>query len=189
MGPIIYRTPQRDCRLRRRLLSAARGRFAEDRLADAVSGGTRQAVLIGTALDTFAAHNPYRDLRVFQLEQADGCLDIDLTASEFDPDAPVFVIRLGYPDRPGAIPVADARGLVSGTEIVFDYLADTVRECALAERLRNTGWELLEDLDSATLAAHYLDLPEYDTHSAEPRVIRARVANNAGRPPSSLSAE
>ncbi|MFD7844434.1 class I SAM-dependent methyltransferase [Nocardia sp. NPDC059764] len=47
----------------RRLLAAARQRYAEDRLADAVSAGTRQVLVFGTALDTFIAHNPYRDVR------------------------------------------------------------------------------------------------------------------------------
>ncbi|MCU1647197.1 MAG: SAM-dependent methyltransferase [Nocardia sp.] len=76
----------------RRLLSAARSRFAEDALADAVSAGTRQVVLLGTALDTFACHNPYPSLRVFEVTNPD--LDLVTATTDFDHDSPAFVIRL-----------------------------------------------------------------------------------------------
>lgn len=47
---------------------AARSRYAEDRLAEAVASGVRQYVLLGAGLDTFAYRNPYPELRVFEVD-------------------------------------------------------------------------------------------------------------------------
>jgi methyltransferase (TIGR00027 family) len=47
---------------------AVRHRFAEDGLAAAVARGTRQAVVLGAGLDTFAYRNPYDDLLVFEVD-------------------------------------------------------------------------------------------------------------------------
>ncbi|MFF2555459.1 class I SAM-dependent methyltransferase [Nocardia sp. NPDC058058] len=52
----------------RRLFFAARSRFAEDRVADAVAAGVRQAVILGAGLDTFAYRNPHPGLRVFEVD-------------------------------------------------------------------------------------------------------------------------
>lgn len=51
-----------------RCLMAARSRYAEDRLADAVSAGVRQYVVLGAGLDTFAYRNPYEALHVFEVD-------------------------------------------------------------------------------------------------------------------------
>lgn len=47
---------------------AVRSRFAEDELAQAVAGGTRQYVVLGAGLDTFAYRNPHVGLRVFEVD-------------------------------------------------------------------------------------------------------------------------
>lgn len=47
---------------------AMRSRHAEDRLAEAVSRGVRQYVLLGAGLDTFACRNPHPGLRVFEVD-------------------------------------------------------------------------------------------------------------------------
>ncbi|GFG48582.1 SAM-dependent methyltransferase [Mycolicibacterium agri] len=52
----------------RRLVFAARARFAEDTIARAVNSGTRQVVILGAGLDTFAYRNPYSNLRVFEID-------------------------------------------------------------------------------------------------------------------------
>ncbi|MBF6175986.1 class I SAM-dependent methyltransferase [Nocardia blacklockiae] len=52
----------------RRLFFAARARFAEDRVAEAVTTGVRQVVILGAGLDTFAYRNPYPGLRVFEVD-------------------------------------------------------------------------------------------------------------------------
>lgn len=52
----------------RRLFFAARARFAEDAVAAAVTAGTRQVVVLGAGLDTYAYRNPRPDLRVFEVD-------------------------------------------------------------------------------------------------------------------------
>ncbi|MFT4199880.1 class I SAM-dependent methyltransferase [Gordonia sp. (in: high G+C Gram-positive bacteria)] len=52
----------------RRLFFAARSRFAEDVIADGYASGTRQAVVLGAGLDTFAYRNPHAGLRVFEVD-------------------------------------------------------------------------------------------------------------------------
>ncbi len=53
-----------------RAFMAVRSRFAEGELARAVERGTRQYVVLGAGLDTFAYRNPYEDpqLRVFEVD-------------------------------------------------------------------------------------------------------------------------
>jgi methyltransferase (TIGR00027 family) len=47
-----------------RLLTAARSRFAEDALSAAIEKGTRQIVILGAGLDTFALRNPHSALAI-----------------------------------------------------------------------------------------------------------------------------
>jgi len=65
---------------------AVRSRVAEDRLAEAVAVGTRQAVILGAGLDTFSLRNPHADagLRVYELDkQATQALKLDrITAAK-----------------------------------------------------------------------------------------------------------
>jgi methyltransferase (TIGR00027 family) len=51
-----------------RAFMAARSRYAEDRLAEAVAGGVAQYVILGAGLDTFAYRNPFPALRVFEVD-------------------------------------------------------------------------------------------------------------------------
>jgi len=53
-----------------RLFFAARSRFAEDALANAIARGVRQAVVLGAGLDTFGLRNPHaqQGLRVFEVD-------------------------------------------------------------------------------------------------------------------------
>ncbi len=51
-----------------RLFFAVRSRFAEDSLAAAWTQGTRQAVLLGAGLDTFALRNPHAGLAIFEVD-------------------------------------------------------------------------------------------------------------------------
>jgi methyltransferase (TIGR00027 family) len=51
-----------------RAFMAARSRYVEDRLADAVTQGTRQYVVLGAGLDTFAWRNPFAQLHVFEVD-------------------------------------------------------------------------------------------------------------------------
>jgi methyltransferase (TIGR00027 family) len=47
---------------------AARSRYVEDRLAEAVANGVTQYVVLGAGLDTFAYRNPFAALRVFEVD-------------------------------------------------------------------------------------------------------------------------
>lgn len=53
-----------------RLFVAARSRFTEDCVAEAVARGVRQVVVLGAGLDTFALRNPYAatGVRVFEVD-------------------------------------------------------------------------------------------------------------------------
>lgn len=51
-----------------RAFITARSRYAEDQLADAVARGTKQYVVLGAGLDTFACRNPFDGLRVFEVD-------------------------------------------------------------------------------------------------------------------------
>lgn len=51
-----------------RLFMAARSRYVEDRLAEAVANGVTQYVALGAGLDTFAYRNPFPALRVFEVD-------------------------------------------------------------------------------------------------------------------------
>jgi methyltransferase (TIGR00027 family) len=55
-------------RARLRVFIAVRHRFAEDSLAAAVERGTRQVVVLGAGLDTFAYRNPHAGTRVFEVD-------------------------------------------------------------------------------------------------------------------------
>ncbi|MFZ0760471.1 MAG: class I SAM-dependent methyltransferase [Candidatus Sulfotelmatobacter sp.] len=51
-----------------RAFMAARSRYAEDELAQAVEHGVEQYVVLGAGLDTFAYRNPHPHLRVFEVD-------------------------------------------------------------------------------------------------------------------------
>jgi methyltransferase (TIGR00027 family) len=107
-----------------RAFMAARSRYVEDRLAEAVANGVTQYVILGAGLDTFAYRNPFPSLRVFEVDFPatqewkrellrdaniripDGLrfvpLDFErktlsegLQSSGFDPTAPAFFAALG----------------------------------------------------------------------------------------------
>ena len=51
-----------------RILIAVRHRFGEDRLAEAITRGTRQVIILGAGLDTFAYRNPYHDVITYEVD-------------------------------------------------------------------------------------------------------------------------
>jgi methyltransferase (TIGR00027 family) len=68
---IVGQNPDLDDALVRRpmrLFIAARTAFAEQALARAYREGTRQLVVLGAGLDTFAYRNPYPDLHVLEVD-------------------------------------------------------------------------------------------------------------------------
>jgi methyltransferase (TIGR00027 family) len=65
---IDLRAPSRPTSVSLRAFLVSRSRFAEDTLAAAYAVGTRQYVLLGAGLDTFAYRNPHTGLRVFEVD-------------------------------------------------------------------------------------------------------------------------
>jgi methyltransferase (TIGR00027 family) len=65
---IVIEAKNDPSKLRLRLFIAIRSRFAEDALAVAISGGTRQLVVLGAGLDTFAYRSNVTDLRIFEID-------------------------------------------------------------------------------------------------------------------------
>jgi methyltransferase (TIGR00027 family) len=51
-----------------RAFMAARSRYAEDQITQAVADGVKQCVVLGAGLDTFACRNPHPELRVFEVD-------------------------------------------------------------------------------------------------------------------------
>jgi methyltransferase (TIGR00027 family) len=51
-----------------RAFMAARSRYVEDQLANAVANGVTQYVVLGAGLDTFAYRNPFAALQVFEVD-------------------------------------------------------------------------------------------------------------------------
>jgi len=51
-----------------RAFMAARSRYAEDQIAQAVANGVKQCVVLGAGLDTFACRNPHPALHVFEVD-------------------------------------------------------------------------------------------------------------------------
>src|SRR3954452_5827753 len=51
-----------------RAYMAARSRFVEDKVAEAVAQGVTQYVVLGAGLDTFAYRNPFPSLRVYEVD-------------------------------------------------------------------------------------------------------------------------
>jgi methyltransferase (TIGR00027 family) len=67
---ILRETVERPDERLMRLFIAARSRFAEERLAQAVARGLRQVVVLGAGLDTFGLRNPYtaKNLQVYEVD-------------------------------------------------------------------------------------------------------------------------
>ncbi|NNH68797.1 hypothetical protein HLB23_02720 [Nocardia uniformis] len=160
--------PDRSDRARQRLFTTARCRYAEDCLADAVSTGIRQLVLHGRCLDTFARHNPYPHVRVFDIQHPHGDIEQALAPMDFDPRQPSFIIWLEAPGTLAAT-LRHISGLATGTQVVFDHTSPVSN---LVETLDDLGLELLDHLDSDTIASRYLELPRTPAEPG-PGVVRA----------------
>lgn len=126
-----------------RILIAVRHRFGEDRLAEAVVHGTRQVVILGAGLDTFAYRNPYPDVIAYEVDfpatgawkqerlAAAGIVDpptlrrvgVDFETDDlvsrlggagFDPRLPAFFLWLGVVPYLSRDAVEQTLGLIAG---------------------------------------------------------------------------
>jgi methyltransferase (TIGR00027 family) len=133
-----------------RLFIAARSRFAEQKLTEAVA---RQVVIVGAGLDTFALRNPHADVAAYEIdhpatqawkrERIDEAglsvpqtvrftpvdferqtLGEGLADSGFDKSQPAFFVWLGVVPYLTETAIFQTLGFVAtvpGAEIVFDY--------------------------------------------------------------------
>jgi methyltransferase (TIGR00027 family) len=129
-----------------RLFIAARTRFAEDALAAAVAGGTRQLFVLGAGLDTFAYRNPWPELRVFEVDHPDTQawkrqrladagikapetltyvpVDFERETLRLDAEPGAFFLWLGVVPYLSRVGFDETLGLIAATEraeVVFDY--------------------------------------------------------------------
>jgi methyltransferase (TIGR00027 family) len=139
-----------------RVFIAARTRFAEDALREAVDRGVEQLVVLGAGLDTFAYRNPYPSLKVIEVDHPDTqgwkrhrldragiavpesvtYLGVDFEreslADRLKREDPAFFLWLGvvpYLTRAGfdeTLSVIDQ----TGDEVVFDYAQSPERMSA-----------------------------------------------------------
>jgi methyltransferase (TIGR00027 family) len=143
--PVVDTEPGRR---RMRVFIAARSAYAEAKLAQAYARGTRDVVILGAGLDTFAYRNPYPDLRVFEVDHPDTQAwkrERLASAAVTVPDSVTYVPvdfenesladRLRVPDRTffmwlGVVPYLTRAGFdetlayvqgVPRPEVVFDY--------------------------------------------------------------------
>jgi methyltransferase (TIGR00027 family) len=212
-----------------RLFIAARTRFAEDTLAEAVGRGTRQLVVLGAGLDTFAYRNPWPGLRVVEVDHPDTqafkrerLAAAGIAVPESVTYVPVDFERESLADRLeaqeaafflwlGVVPYLSRAGydetlsLIAATpkaEVVFDYAMppstmSAERRAALEARaarvasigepwrtyflpdelaaeLRELGFDRLEDLGPAELAARWFGRTDVPTDTPGGHVIHAR---------------
>jgi methyltransferase (TIGR00027 family) len=212
-----------------RLFIAARTRFAEDALAVAVRNGTRQLVVLGAGLDTFAYRNPWPELRVVEVDHPDTqaykrerLAAAGIAVPESVTHLPVDFERESLADRLvadekafflwlGVVPYLSRTGfdetlaLVAKTpraEVVFDYamppsVMSPERRAALEARaarvasigepwrtyfmpdelaidLQAKGFDELEDLGPAELAARWFGRPDVPEETPGGHVIHAR---------------
>src|SRR3954470_10596572 len=143
MEPVID-----DTRRAMRFFIAARSAFAEAAVAGAVARGTRQVVVLGAGLDTFAYRNPHLGLRVVEVDHPDTqawkrerlaaagiAVPSSLSFVPVDFETQSATGRIPVEDRTiflwlGVVPYLTRAGFdetlrfiagVPGSEVVFDY--------------------------------------------------------------------
>jgi methyltransferase (TIGR00027 family) len=106
-----------------RAFMAARSRYAEDRLADAVANGVAQYVILGAGLDTFAYRNPFPSLRVFEVDfpATQEWKRAMLAEAEIALPAGLTFVPLDFEHKTLATGLADA-GFDAGSASFFGWL-------------------------------------------------------------------
>ena len=122
----LQRTPRRTDRPHSVALRAwlvVRSRFAEDCLAEAVSAGVTQYVLLGAGLDTFALRNPHPHLRVFEVDhpRTQSWKRELLTAAKFTTPCHVQMVPVDF-EREELAHALRAAGLDRGAKTMFSWL-------------------------------------------------------------------
>jgi methyltransferase (TIGR00027 family) len=148
--------------VRMRLFVCARSRFAEDVLADAVTCGVDQLVVLGAGLDTFACRSPYDGLLVAEVDhpatQAWKLERLDHAGIE----VPGTVVHAPVDfERDDPLDVLGRHGVDLDRPVLFWWLGVTpyLTRSAVETTLRRLGWlpSVAVVLDHAAPAAGQSD--------------------------------
>jgi methyltransferase (TIGR00027 family) len=106
-----------------RAFMAARSRYAEDRLAEAVANGIAQYVVLGAGLDTFAYRSPFPSLRVFEVDfpATQAWKRAMLAEAGIELPAGLTFVPLDFEHKTLAVGLAEA-GFDAGSAAFFGWL-------------------------------------------------------------------
>jgi methyltransferase (TIGR00027 family) len=161
---------------------AARSRFAEDHLAQALATGVRQYVILGAGLDTFAYRNPFPGLHVFEADfpaTQDGKREM-LAAKAIETPPNLTFVPLDFEHRTLLECLADS-GFNAAQPAFFSWLG--VAPYLTLEAFRSTLAAIGTLPQGTGLAFDYSPPPE--TLTPERRAIFDRLAERvaaAGEP-------
>lgn len=152
-----------------RFFMAARSRYADDVLAEAVARGCRQVVLLGAGLDTFSLRNPYRaiGLRIFEVDHPATQADKRRRLLRFGPRLPtnLSLVPVVFGESDIVAELAGA-GWRADEPTLFQMLGVVIYLPAATRRLLLS---LVGGLPGAEIVFDYTTLPE--NQSPEGRAI------------------
>ena len=143
-----------------RFFMAARSRFADDALAEAVDRGCRQVVVLGAGLDTLGLRNPYRaiGLHVFEVDHPATQADKHRRLQRFGPRLPTSLSLVpavfGETDLAAALTTA---GWNANEPTFFQMLGVVVY---LPTATRQTLFAFIADLPTSEVVLDYTTPPE-----------------------------
>jgi len=143
-----------------RFFMAARSRFADDALAEAVDRGCRQVVVLGAGLDTLGLRNPYRaiGLHVFEVDHPATQADKHRRLQRFGPRLPTSLSLVpavfGETDLAAALTTA---GWNANEPTFFQMLGVVVY---LPAATRQALFAFIADLPTSEVVLDYTTPPE-----------------------------
>ena len=162
-----------------RFFMAARSRFADDALTEAVDRGCRQVVVLGAGLDTLGLRNPYRaiGLRIFEVDHPATQADKRRRLLRFGPRLPTSLSLVpavfGETDLAAALTMA---GWMTDEPTFFQMLGVVVY---LPAATRQALFGFIADLQASEVALDYTTPP--DSQSPEGRAITLAQLTEAAK--------
>lgn len=162
-----------------RFLMAARSRYADDALTDAVGRGCRQVVVLGAGLDTLSLRNPYRaaGLRVFEVDHPATQADKRRRLLRFGPKLPagLSLVPAIFGENDVAAALA-AAGWQADEPTFFQMLGVIIY---LPTAIRQTVFNFVGDLAGAEIVFDYSTPPE--DQAPKGRAITEKLMTEAAR--------
>ncbi|WP_026791454.1 class I SAM-dependent methyltransferase [Pleomorphomonas oryzae] len=143
-----------------RFLMAARSRYADDALAEAVERGCRQVVILGAGLDTLSLRNPHRaaGLRIFEVDHPSTQADKRRRLLRFGPRLPAGLTLIpaifGENDIGAALAAA---GWQAGEPTFFQMLGVVIY---LPTAVRQAVFRFIANLPGSEIVLDYTTTPE-----------------------------